>query len=110
MENSKNKVIFIVIILIVVLVAGYFFLVMNSQSAQTGNQPAANNVQQTPPANQNFTPMTKADILSLVNSGKLLTGEQKQNIIQSLIGDKIKTYNFTDAEKAEIIQAINRTK
>jgi len=50
----------------------------------------------------------KAQVLSLVESGKPLNEEAKGIIFQYLSGSKILQYDFTPAEKIKIIQALNK--
>jgi len=50
----------------------------------------------------------KPQILSLVSSNKVLSRDEREIIITALSGDKINYYNFSDEEKVQIIEALNR--
>lgn len=50
----------------------------------------------------------KAEILQMVSTGKKLTDDQKKTILSLIIGEQIKKYNFSDAERNKVIEALNK--
>lgn len=50
----------------------------------------------------------KAEILKTAGTGKALTDDQKKDILSFIIGEQIKKYNFTDAERKTVIDALNK--
>lgn len=89
----------------------------NGGAPKTATQPSV-----TPPQNdilffandasKGLTPeqitQKKAEILKMVSGGKTLTADQKKTILSLIIGEQIKKYNFTDAERKLVIDALNK--
>lgn len=123
-QGSKKTIIFIGILVVVAIIAyvgwsGSEKLV----PASTGGTPkSATSTPTAPPisgelqfatdASKGLTPeqitQKKAEILKMVSTGKILTAEQKSTILSLIIGEQIKKYNFTDAERNKVIDALNK--
>jgi len=50
----------------------------------------------------------KSQILAMVGSKDFLTQWEKESIVKELIGEKIKTYSFSQEESDKILQALNK--
>ena len=107
MESDKKNTLPIIIVIIVVAVAlGFWYFSKmkateeSTNSAQvTGGAPAA--------PDADTVAKNKADILAQTKSGKPLTQAEREQIFAVLSGENISYYNFTEAEKKQIVDALN---
>ncbi len=115
MENStssKGNILYIVLAVIIVAAIGY--VVYSNPTITTPGGGSGTTV--TPgtggttggAAAPSASDLSKAQILSMTSSGKTLTADEKRSIFQSLVGDKIKAYNFTEKERQQVISALNK--
>ncbi|MBI2476038.1 MAG: hypothetical protein HYV67_02240 [Candidatus Taylorbacteria bacterium] len=96
MESSKKSLI-TGIVAIVIIVAAVLFLAIKFYP---GKSPTS--------GTDSTNALDKQVVLKLVSSEEKLTLAEKQAVFQSLAGEKIRQYNFTEAERFQIIKALNK--
>lgn len=92
--QSKKPLSIIIGTAVVVLVV-YFFV-------------STNGIERTIPGGTRKMESEKSAILKLVGEGRPLTEEERARVFASLGEEKITLYNFTDAEREAILEAMNR--
>lgn len=115
MENTNSKSsLYIVGTVLAVAVLGWliysFGLVSKAPVSSNENNNQVNvNSNNTVVAPDNTTlKNNKAEIMSIVAKNRVLTKDERTKILSTLNGDAVKFYNFTEQEKKQIIDALNR--
>jgi hypothetical protein len=113
-NNTNSKTIFYFIGIVVALaILGWLFysfggskMNQGSNSSNTSNE-VVNTNKVVPPADATVK-KNKSEIMSIVAKNRVLTQEERAMITSALNGDLINFYGFTEAEKKQIIDALNR--
>lgn len=114
-ENNAKKLVSIIVVVILVAVGGYYLLSGGENGGEgasgepiaTPEPTLAPQLQLTPQEKAGDVGDKKAEVLSLVRSGKSLTDEQKSEI-GGIMLTKAHIYNFSDEERADIFEALQR--
>ena len=105
--NSKNAL-YIVVAIIVLALGAYLIW---GGTGTGGTAPAEEGGTANASAGEEVTPsslMTKEDVLAKVNSTESLTPEEIRTIFSAISGTNIQKYGFTEKERAQVMQALNR--
>jgi methyl coenzyme M reductase subunit D len=115
MQNTNSKSsLYVVGAVLAVAVLGWLIYSLGgvSRVSVSGNNTP---VKTTPTTNTNVVAPdkatvknNKAEILSLVEQKRVLTKEERTKVLTALNGSLIDFYGFTESEKKEIIDALNR--
>ncbi|MFA6552378.1 MAG: hypothetical protein WCT19_02645 [Candidatus Paceibacterota bacterium] len=112
--GSKNVIYIILAVIIVAVIAYFVFMGGGSTPATTtGGTPSTGNtgttpVAATPQLDAAYIASKKAEILKRVSDSKPLTDTEKRDIFQAIAGEKLKQFNFTQAEQTKILNAMNK--
>lgn len=115
-ENNAKKLVSIIVVIIIIAIGGYFLLSGSGSTGEDGTfgEPVATpeptlapQLQLTPQEKAGDVGDKKAEVLALVRSGKTLTDEQKSEI-GGIMLTKAHIYNFSDEERADIFEALQR--
>lgn len=117
MEGEKKGMLYVIIVIVVIAVLGWWFFSASPQggneSVDVGSEEGAGvqeltpSVQLTPAEAAGDVSVKKAEILSRVRSGTLLTQEEKADI-GGIMLTKANVYNFTEEERNDIFTALSR--
>ena len=108
MESDKKNALPIIIVIIVVVAAlGFWYFSEKTATEESPNLNAevATGAPTAPDADT--VAKNKASILAQTKSGKPLTPAEREQIFAVLSGENISYYNFTEAEKKQIVDALN---
>jgi hypothetical protein len=107
MKNSKNiQVLSVIVIAAAIFGAGWLFF---RPTVTNNRQPAVNlSVSEAIPTIPGDVNAQKLHILKRIAEAQPLTAVEKQSVFQAISGDKIREFDFSDAEKQKIIDALNR--
>lgn len=116
MQNTNSKSsLYIVGAVLAVAVLGWLIYSLGGVSRVSVSDNNNTQVKTTPTTNTNVVAPdkttvknNKAEILSLVEQKRVLTKEERTKVLTALNGSLIDFYGFTELEKKEIIDALNR--
>jgi len=113
--GSKNVIYIILAVIIVAVIAYFVFMGGGTTPATTvtGGTPASGTtgttpIAPTPQLDAAYIASKKAEILKRVSESKPLTDTEKRDIFQAIAGEKLKQFNFTQAEQTKILNAMNK--
>lgn len=114
-STGKNKnIVYIVIAVIVVAVIAYvvYFspsaLTTSSTTGATGTNANVNLPAPSPKLDPTYVAAKKAEIVKRIYDPKPLTLDEKKAIFQAIGGDRIIQFNFSEAERAQLMKAMNK--
>lgn len=108
METDKKNALPIIIVIIVVAAALAFWYFSEKKTGEESINSTAQVTTGVPAApDADTVAKNKADILAQTKSGQPLTPAQREQIFAVLSGENISYYNFTEAEKKQIVDALN---
>lgn len=107
--NSKTVFYFLLVVVVVVLIGWIFYSFGGVSNQGVIEQPVADgNVSNVVAPDKATVSKNKAEIMDLVARGGVLTQEERVKITTALNGELINFYNFTEDEKKQIIDALNK--
>lgn len=116
-EGNKKSIVSVIIVIVVVVIGGYLLYTQggtdtggageSGEATVTPEPTLAPQLQLTQKERAGDVGDKKADVLSLVRSGKALTPEQKSEI-GGIMLTKAHIYNFSEEERQDIFAALQK--